>query len=97
MSRVHLRRAHSGSTLVHWSYCEGGYCECSYCEGSLSDCTAREGSRGVAGPGAWFLISVVRRRRTPQFLAVKVVLRGDDFLKVVLGIDDFLKVVGSVE
>jgi hypothetical protein len=61
----------------------------------------------VAGPGAWFLISVVRRRRTPQFLAVKVVLWGDDFLKVVLWSndflkavlwsDDFLKVVGSVE
>ena len=51
----------------------------------------------MAGPGAWFLISVVRRRRTPQFLAVKVVLWGDDFLKVVLGIDDFLEVVGSME
>jgi hypothetical protein len=43
-----------------------------------------------AGPGAWFLIYVVSLRRTPQFLAVKVVLRRDDFLKVVLWNDDFL-------
>jgi hypothetical protein len=51
----------------------------------------------VAGSGVWFLIYVVRRRRTPQFLAVKVVLWGDDFLKVVLWGDDFLKVVVFLE